>query len=154
MDNGIRAIVKPEALISADTPELGHQVTLIRADGVGDAPEIVQKEYVPKMPDEIKTLSNGGQTTDVEPSPQGRVVYGCKQYGGYGCDTKDCMQWEGECTGSDCNWYDCTGTQCCDGCCCCEDITNCCDVCDDVDCTHDCSLDDSTCYNGGCCGCC
>lgn len=147
MDNGIRSMIKPQDLIDADHSEKGHEVTLIRSEGIGSIPEVEVKEYAANNPTELS--SDGG------PSPTGMIVSGCKQYGGYGCDDEDCMTWEGECLGSeDCTWYECTGTRCCDGCCCCEDQARCCEVCN-YECPESpCDLHDSQCYNGGCCNCC
>lgn len=147
MDNGIRAMIKPQALIDADHSETGHEVTLIRSEGTGSTPQIEVKQYAANDPEELS--SNGG------PSTMGMVIQGCKQYGGFGCDSEDCQSWEGECLGSDdCAWYECTGTTCCGGCCCCEDQARCCEVCN-YECPESpCDLHDSKCYNGGCCDCC
>lgn len=145
IDNGISAIIKPHEIINTDEPGMGHEVNLIISDEIGDEPDIVTTEYIPKSPQEI----------DSDYSIQGIVIYGCKQYGEYGCTKKDCQRWEGTCYGGDCRWLECTEEICCGGCCCCEDETYCCQVCGG-DCSHliDCDEFDETCYNGGCCDCC
>lgn len=124
-----------------------------RPDGAGQG---LKKRTVERSGERATQLDqantqSGGSTDDV--TTQGITATFCVNRGDYsdGCGTYSCYAWEGECSGSDCSLYECTGSTCCGGCCCCEDVDYCCEVCGDG-CSpcDDLSID---CPNGGCSGC-
>lgn len=86
-------------------------------------------------------------------STEGTAATFCKEGGTIdNCPSGDCFAYLGECTGSDCRLYECTGTRCCGGCCCCEDVDYCCEVCGDG-CSPCDDLDPVGCISGGCSDC-
>ncbi|WP_150123025.1 hypothetical protein [Haladaptatus sp. R4] len=157
--NPDRSDTKPRALLRKKVPETG-------GSSIQSSRYIVEKgdlkkdtkTIVPQRPKELDlNEAEKLSTSQGYISPQGMIIYLCRNRGDSGCGAYRCYSWEGECLGESCTLYDCTGSICCGGCCCCGSQDRCCEVCGDYQCTHPpgCRPDSFSCSSGtGCSNCC
>lgn len=155
-----RSSPQPRAILKTTLPERGDEsISAVQylPDSNGDIKR-EEKDIIPKRPSQIKKADGSKTNTQGDVSPNGMVVYLCRNRGSESCSSYRCYSWEGECkSDTDCILYDCSGNLCCDGCCCCQDQDRCCELCSSDPCPTPpgCRPDSyECCAGGGCTSCC